>query len=313
MLSYGVNPVYYQLQHNQAEQQIPEIQQEMKMRIREEKNPFGSLLGSIMDDLEQQQVMSQHHPRLWFHLANSNNAKQENVKMMKNSVEQQGLEQQGLAQEHEQKWLQQWLRQQQQQQQEQQPQQGQEQQQEQDDQFKNGVNNIFDGLFEAENQILGSFESEDQNKEALEQQEAGRVKEQLTLNRNLLKNKQESQEEPKITSLEILTPQSAIDFEKNVKPHAVPKVGQFHLRQPKYEHVPNQHDLDDSLRKLRTQQARKIEHQKFDFLLKPIDGENAVELLVKKDNVPETIVSDVQSMKNNDGEFNEILVLFFKL
>lgn len=264
------------LVRQQMAMQQQQHEQEMQMRMGSFLNPMGGLLGSIMGQLMQQEQTEQHpFPGLRFHLVEQPaNAEQEHIEIIKN-----------LA-----------MQQQQQQQQEQ------EQKDDQDDQFRTGLNNFFDKVFDAENQILGSPESEEQN-EALDQQEINQQQSQQEIHRNFLKEQEEEQglPEKRVRNFEFLTPESAINFELNVKPHQVPKKGQFHLRQAKYEHKANDHELDDKERQMRTEQAREIEHEKFDFVMAPLAGENGVELL-EKESMPKKVVSEMETMENNNED-----------
>jgi len=255
-------------------------EQEVQMRMGSFLNPMGGLLGSIMGQLmQQEQPEQQPFPGLRFHLVEQPaNAEQEHIEIIKNLAMQQ---QQQQELEQEQKDI------------------------SQDAQFRTGLNNFFDKVFDAEHQILGSPESEEQN-EALDQQEIKQQQTQQEIHRNFLKEQEEEQglPEKRVRNFEFLAPESAINFELNVKPHQVPKKGQFHLRQAKYEHTANDHELDDRERQIRTEQAREIEHEKFDFVMAPLAGENGVELL-EKESMPKKVVSEMQSMENNDeGGFN---------
>lgn len=265
------------LQMQQQQQQ----QQEMQMRMGAMMSPMGpmsgllgSLIGQLMQQQEQQQEPQEQQlpPGLRFHLVEQpTNAEQEQVELLRNLALQQQQQEQELGVE---------------------------------DQVRSGMNNIFEKIFDVEDQILNSPESDDQKEQILNQQEADQQQAQQELHRKYFEEHDEQQRQPEesVRNLEFMTPESAINFQMNVRPHEVPKKGQFHLRQAKYEHAANDHELDGMERQTRTEMARKIEHQKFDFVMAPLAGENGVELLEKEKLMPEGVVSEMEPIKNNDDD-----------
>lgn len=115
----------------------------------------------------------------------------------------------------------------------------------------------------------------------------------------------------KRTRFEFLTPESMLDFNLKVKPHVMPGLGQFHLRQQKYEHDPEyqQRELDSKARELRTEQARKIEHEKFQFEMTPVEKDDvAFESLENAGMMNKALTltdeKDLKGDENNDSLIN---------